>query len=78
MYTGKLPTPFDGKGNHWVWGFDTDRDMTFQKGDDPVGLLIEDLSGVPVIDRLNNSVDINPAVFATKGDNINTWVGELI
>jgi hypothetical protein len=78
MYTGKLPTPFDGKGNHWVWEFDTDRDMTFQKGDDPVGLLVDDLHGVPVIDRLNNSVDIDPAVFATKGDNINTWIGELI
>jgi hypothetical protein len=52
--------------------------MTFQKGADPVGLLTDDLSGVPVIDRLNNSVDIDPAVFATKGDNINTWIGELM
>lgn len=74
MFTGKLPEPFDGKANHWVWTFDTERDDTFLAGKDPVGLLLEDLHGVPIIDQLTNSVDIYPAVIKTKGKDINTFV----
>jgi hypothetical protein len=74
MYTGTLPDPFEGKANHWVWTFDTERDDTFLTGTDPVGLLLDDLHGVPIIDQLNNSVDIYPAVVKTKGKGINTSV----
>lgn len=74
MFTGKLPEPFDGKANHWVWTFDTERDDTFLAGKDPVGLLLEDLHGVPIIDQLTNNVDIYPAVIKTKGKDINTFV----
>lgn len=74
MFTGKLPEPFEGKANHWVWTFDTERDDTFLSGTDPVALLLEDLNGVPIIDQLNNSVDIYPAVLKTKGKDVNTSV----
>jgi hypothetical protein len=73
MNTGSIPTT-DGKANHWIWEFDTERDDSFLKGSDPVGLLVDDLHGVPVITLLKETADINPAAFITKGENSNTWI----
>jgi len=78
MNTGILPEPFDGKAAYWVWSFATERERVFFKDDtDPVGLLLDDLNGVPIIDQLNNTVDLNPAIFKTRGNNINTYVIEI-
>jgi hypothetical protein len=75
--SGALPDNLGGKAVHWLWEFDTERDFVFQKDSDPVGLLVDDLNGVPVVDRLNNSVEISPACFISKGDSANIWVYEL-
>ena len=78
MKDGRLPHPRSGKANHWLWEFDTERDLLFYKSDDdPVGLLLDDLHGVPIINQLNNSIDIHPSIFATRGDNTNTWIYEI-
>jgi hypothetical protein len=74
---GALPQGLDGKATYWSWDFDTERDYVFQKEDDPVGLLKDDLNGVPVVPELNNSVDITPACFISKGDNPNIWLYEI-
>jgi hypothetical protein len=74
MHTGRLPDNLDGKANHWVWEFVVERDFVFLKETDPVGLLVDDLNGVPIITDLNNNADISPAAIQTKGNNINTWV----
>jgi hypothetical protein len=76
-HTGRLPAPFTGKATHWVWIFDIEREDTFLKNGDPVGLLLEDLHGVPIIDGLNNTADIEPAAFQTSGENVNIWISEL-
>lgn len=74
METGRLPEPADGKATYWTWEIETERDYVFDKNGDPVGLLVDDLHGVPVIVDLLNSVDITPAAFQTKGNNVNTWI----
>lgn len=74
MHTGALPDDIDGKAVHWIWTFDVEREDVFLEGNDPVALLVNDLNGVPVIDGLDNSVDITPAAFQTKGKNQNTWL----
>lgn len=74
---GSLPFPFNGKAVHWIWEFDVEREDVFLKDNNSVGLLIDDLHGVPIIANLDNSVDIHPAAFQTKGDNINTHVKEI-
>jgi hypothetical protein len=74
MHTGRLPDDIDGKANHWVWEFTVERDYVFLKGNDPAGLLIDDLHGVPIVPDLKNNVELTPSVFQTKGNNINTWV----
>lgn len=74
LTNGSLPAPFKGKAKYWTWQFDTERTDEFLKDNDPVGFLIEDLHGVPIIDNLLNSVDIYPAAFQTKGNNKNIHV----
>lgn len=72
--TGRLPDDIDGKAVHWIWEFDAEREDVFLKGTDPVGLLKDDLHGVPVVDRLENSVEIAPSAFQTKNGSQNTWL----
>ncbi len=71
---GRLPDSIGGKCNHWIWNFEVEREDVFLKGNDPVGLLIDDLNGVPIISNLDNSADLDPPIFSTKGDKINTWI----
>ena len=62
------------KDNWWVYEFNTDRDDQFLKDGDPVKHLVEDLNGIPFIPGLNSTIQIDPAVFKTKGSKINTEV----
>ena len=71
---GRLPEPWSGKSKYWTWEFNVERDQIFEKEGDPVGLLIEDLHGVPIITNLLESQEIKPAVFQTRGKSINTIV----
>jgi hypothetical protein len=75
--TGRMPDAIEGAATHWVWEFSVERDFVFRLDDDPVGLLLDDLQGVPVINRLNNSVDIAPSIFQTKGNRANIWIYEI-
>ena len=77
MNVGVLPYPIDGKATHWIWEFDVEREFLFQKGSDPVGLLLDDLNGVPILNRLKNSADIDPAIFQTKNSSQNIWIAEI-
>jgi hypothetical protein len=78
MKDGRLPHPRTGKANHWIFEFDTERELLFYKDDNnPTGLLVDDLHGVPIVDQLNNSIDIHPSIFATIGEQTNTWIYEL-
>lgn len=74
MQQGQLPEPFEGKAKYWEWTFDVERDDVFLKDNSPVGLLIDDLHGVPVIADLTNTADITPSAFQTLNNNINTYV----
>lgn len=74
---GRFPDPIDGAGTCWTWEFVTERYSVFLKNDDPVYLLKEDLQGVPVINGLNNTVDITPSVFQTKGEKQNIWISKI-
>jgi len=73
-HTGRLPDAIEGAATHWIWQFSVERDFVFRQDDNPVGLLLDDLQGVPVINRLNNSVDIMPSIFQTKGTHVNVWI----
>jgi len=74
LHTGALPDDIEGKANHWIWDVDVERDDVFLSDGNPVGLLVDDLHGVPIIDNLTNTVELSPAAFQTKGANQNTWI----
>lgn len=69
-----LPSNIGGKAKHWIWEFETDRESVFQKGIDPLGLLIDDIHGVPIIPDLTNIAVISPAVFQASGNDQNIWI----
>jgi hypothetical protein len=71
---GSLPYPFEGKANHWIWEFDVERDDVFLSDTDPAGLLKQDLNNVPVINRLEETIDLDPPAFKTAGEHFNTFV----
>ena len=71
FYSGRLPLPLEGSANHWIWEFETERDDVFLKGSDPVGHLVDDVNGVPIVDDLENSIEISPKIFQTQGEDIN-------
>jgi hypothetical protein len=71
---GALPHPLEGKARYWTWSFYTERDMLFDKDNNPVKLLEDDLNGVPIIDNLTNTVDFDPPVFQTAGPDQNIWI----
>jgi len=73
-FKGSLPAPLEGKATHWIWEFDVEREDTFLKNSDPVGLLKDDIHGVPIIPDLDNSLVIDPAAFQTTGSSTNTWI----
>lgn len=76
-HTGSLPDPIEGKAVHWIWEFTTERDQVFLKDNDPIGHLLDDINGVPIIANLANSVDIHPAAFCTKGRQCNIWLAKI-
>ena len=65
------------KGKHAVWTFrfTTDRDDSYQHEDNQIGLLINDLHQVPIMEKLNETINIQKAVFdLTSKDWCNTVV----
>lgn len=73
-HTGRLPNGIEGRAIHWIWEFEVERDDVFLKDNDPVGLLKDDLHGVPIIDQLENSIGIEPAAFQTRNGGQNSWL----
>ena len=69
-----LPIEGRGKIKHWIWQFECERDDVFNDGKDPVGLLLDDLNGVPIIELLTEVYDLTPPAVLTKGERPNTWV----
>ena len=72
---GRLPD--NSKATYWLWEFEVEREDLFLSDNNPVGLLIEDLHGVPIVDNLDNSVEIVPPAIQTQGIHVNVWVNEL-
>jgi hypothetical protein len=73
--SGRLPD--NSKATHWLWEFEVEREDLFLSDNNPVGLLIEDLHGVPIVDNLDNSVEIVPPAIQTQGPNVNIWVNKI-
>jgi hypothetical protein len=56
------------KGKHkvWTWRFTPDRTGVYNENNSEVGALIEDVNGVPIIQKLTETVNIDKAIFEVK------------
>jgi hypothetical protein len=58
----------DYKGKHavWTWRFHPDRSGVYIHNGDELGALYEDISGVPVIQKLKETINIDTTIFELK------------
>lgn len=56
------------RGQHCVWSFhfSPDRSRVYESNNEPLGFLINDLQGVPIIKKLTETINIDKAVFELK------------
>jgi hypothetical protein len=58
----------------WFWEFEAEQVDVFATKDDPVGLIKQDLQGIPVIRNLTETAALEKPIFITSGDNQNIWI----
>jgi hypothetical protein len=56
---------YKGKHNVWTFRFRPDRRLAFEDNGNPVGLLLNDIHEVPIIQKLTETINIDKAVFFT-------------
>ena len=61
----------------WSWQFEVEREDTFLLENDPVGLLKQDLHGIPIIKNLTETVKFDKACFLTINGNQNIWISAV-
>jgi len=64
----------DGKVAYWLWEFTVEREDVFLSDDDPVGLLKQDLHGVPIIKNLTETETFPKACFLIDK---NIWIEKI-
>jgi hypothetical protein len=62
----KFGSKYKGKHVVWTWRFFPDRTGVYSERGDEVGALIEDVNQVPVIKKLQETINIDKAIFDVK------------
>jgi len=57
---------FKGKHKVWTFRFYPDRSGAYVEGNNEVGSLLDDVSGVPVIQKLTETITMDTAMFELK------------
>jgi hypothetical protein len=57
---------FKGKHKVWTFRFYPDRSGAYVEGNSEVGALLDDVSGVPVIQKLTETINMDTAMFELK------------
>ena len=65
----------DSEGNStWHWTFFVEQTGVYADQYSPIGLLLEDLNNIPIINHLPTTPNLTHPAFKTKGSDRNTWV----
>lgn len=59
-------TKFKGKQQVWTFRFSPERNGVYIENGNEVGALIEDIDGVPVVQNLTETINMNKAIFEVK------------
>lgn len=57
---------FKGKHKVWTFRFNPERSGVYIENDNEIGALINDLHGVPIIQKLSESINMEKAIFELK------------
>ncbi len=57
---------YKGKHKVWTFRFYPDRSGAYFEGNDEVGALLDDVNGVPVIQKLTETINMDTAMFELK------------
>jgi len=68
------PVLVENEETTWHWIFYVEQSGVFQKGNNPVGLLLEDLHNIPIFNNLPNTPNLTHPAFKTRGADRNTWI----
>jgi hypothetical protein len=66
----------DQTGTRWMFEFETESAGVYGSDEDPVAVLRQDASGVPMLRELNNDPDID-TVLVTEGPRQNIWFAPI-
>ena len=69
----EMPVKIEGK---WHFEFEVETPDVFGTQDNPVGLLLKDTAGVPMLIDLDNPIDLIP-ILVVNGNNQNIWFTAL-
>lgn len=67
----------DSETAKWFWEFNCEQADVFTKNGDPVGLLLDDLNGIPILRNLTNTEPLLKPVFITQGPETNIWIKHI-
>lgn len=57
---------FKGKHQVWTFRFSPERAGSYQDGGDEIGALINDIHGVPIVQKLTETINMDTAIFDLK------------
>ena len=57
---------YKGKHTVWTWVFYPDRAGVYSDETNEIGLLINDIDGVPIVKKLTETINIDKAIFELK------------
>jgi hypothetical protein len=57
---------YKGKHTVWTWTFYPDRVGVYSDNGNEIGLLINDIDGVPIVKKLTETINIDKAIFELK------------
>ena len=69
----KFGSDYVGTHNVWQFVFGVEHRDIFALGDDPVGLLMQDVNHSPILINLNETIDLRIPIFNTYLDSKNTY-----
>lgn len=69
---------FKGRHRVWTWRIRPDRELVFADGDNPIGGLISDIDQVPVIKKLNETINIDKPVFELSDTDLKNTIIKTI
>lgn len=70
---------YKGKHNVWSFMFSTDRSGVYYESDDsPIGILINDVHGVPIVKKLKETINIDRAIFDCRSPQFKNMVIKLL